>query len=279
MCKLKNKITAYIIFYNNEDTVKESISSLLAQTINIDQIILIDDGSSDNSYSEASSFNLPIIRNKSNLGRGFSRSVAHEYSNNEFVLSLDATNILPKDFIENTLIWFIDEKVAAVYGRITQREKNTLSEKWRSVHLFKDQIKQEIKVNDTFISYGSIIRRNSYNKVSGYNKGLRFNEDNDLGKKLIRSGCNIVFDPNLEVISISNESILKTLERYSRWYSGYGNIPKLRNYLRNIIYSLTYMVKEDFNNKYYSCIVVSLVCPHFHFLYQFYLFGRKSLWK
>ena len=274
-----NKVTAYIIFYNNEGTIKDSISSLLNQTVKIDQIILIDDGSSDNSYNEALSFNLPVIRNKSNFGRGFSRAIAHEHSKNEFVLSLDATNILPSDFIESTLHWFLDEKVGAVYGRICQREKNTLSEKWRSIHLFKDQIKQKIKVNNTFISYGSIIRRNAYNQVNGYNKKLSFNEDNDLGEKLKKSKYNVIFDPTLEVISISNEGILKTLERYSRWYSGYGNIPKIGNYLRNIIYSLTYMIKEDFNNKYYSCIFVSLFCPHFHFLYQLYLYGRKCLRK
>ena len=60
---MNEKVTAYIIFYNNEDTIKDSISSLLNQTVHIDQIILIDDGSRDNSYNEAASFNLPIIKN------------------------------------------------------------------------------------------------------------------------------------------------------------------------------------------------------------------------
>ena len=181
---MKNRLSADIIFYNNQDTIRDSISSLLDQTTHIDQVILIDDGSSDNSYNEAASFNLPIIRNKTNFGRGFSRAIAHEHSKSEFVLSLDATNILPRNFIENALHWFKYENVGAVYGRICQREKNTLSERWRSIHLFKDQIKQETKVNDTFISYGSIIRRNAYNEVNGYDKNLRFNEDNDLGKNL-----------------------------------------------------------------------------------------------
>ena len=276
---MNEKVTAYIIFYNNEDTIKDSISSLLNQTVHIDQIILIDDGSRDNSYNEAASFNLPIIRNKSNFGRGFSRATAHEQSNNEFVLSLDATNILPKDFIENALDWFLDEEVGAVYGRICQREKNTLSEKWRSIHLFKDQIKQEKKVNDTFISYGSIIRKNAYNEVNGYDKKLRFNEDNDLGKRFKKTNYDVIFDPKLEVFSNSKEGILKTLERYTRWYSGYGNTPKLKNYFKNIIYSINYMIKEDFKNKYYCCIFVSLICPHFQFLYQFFLFGKKYLWK
>jgi biofilm PGA synthesis N-glycosyltransferase PgaC len=276
---MNEKVTAYIIFYNNEDTIKDSISSLLNQTVHINQIILIDDGSSDNSYNEAASFNLPIIRNRSNLGRGFSRAIAHEHSKSDFVLSLDATNILPRNFIENTLHWFKDENVGAVYGRICQREKNTLSEKWRSIHLFKDHIKQEIKVNDTFISYGSIIRGNAYKQVNGYNKNLRFNEDNDLGKKFKKTNYDVIFDPKLEVFSISKEGIFKTLERYSRWYSGYGNIPNLKNYFKNIIYSINYMIKEDFHNKYYCCIFISLICPHFHFIYQYYLFGKKSLWK
>lgn len=276
---MNEKVTAYIIFYNNEDTIKDSISSLLNQTVHIDQIILIDDGSRDNSYNEAASFNLPIIKNYSNSGRGFSRSIAHEHSKNELVLSLDATNILPRNFIKNALHWFENENVGAVYGRICQREKNTLSERWRSTHLFKDQIKQEKKVNDTFISYGSIIRKVAYNQVNGYDKKLKFNEDDDIGIRLKKTNYDIIFDPKLEVFSISKEGIFKTLERYSRWYSGYGDFPKLKNYFKNIIYSFKYMIKEDLNNKYYCCIFVSFICPHFQLLYQFYLLGRKYLWK
>ena len=272
-------ITGYIIFYNNEKTIKESISSLLNQTVKVDQIILIDDGSTDDSYKKAEKFNIPIIRHPCNLGRGFSRATAHELSQNELILSLDATNKIPNDFIEKALHWFMDDGVGAVYGRICQIEKNTLSERWRSVHLFKDQTKLTVKVDDTFISYGSIIRKNTYEQVNGYNKKLRYHEDNDLGEKLKASKQHIIFDPSLHVISISKESIFKTLERYSRWYSGYGNVPNLKNYLKNIIYSINYMVKEDFKNKQLDCILVSIVCPHFHFIYQIYLFSKKYIWR
>ena len=262
-------VSAYIIFYNNEHTLSDSVNSLLNQTYKIDEIILIDDGSTDNSYDVASRFQLRVIKNKNNCGRGYSRKLAHDSLNGDFILSLDATNILPKTFLEKGLKWFKNPNICALYGRICQRTRNTLSEKWRSVHLFKDNINQEIMFNDTFITYGSIVRNNMYKIIGGYDNDLKFNEDLDLGSRFKKNGFITVFDPSLEVISISNESVFKTLERYSRWYSGYGEKQSLRDYFKNTIYSVRHMVMLDFRLQNYSSIPVSLICPHFQFLFQF----------
>lgn len=271
----KFNISGYIIFYNNQDTIKESIESLMNQTIRFKQIILIDDCSTDNSFKIASSYNVEIIKNKKNMGRGYSRSIAHKLTKSELILSLDATNIIPNDFVEKSFDWFLDAEVGAVYGRITQQDIRSTSDCWRSIHLFNDDVPQKINVNHTFISYGSIVRKESYNLINGYNESFTFNEDVDLGKRLINKGFKTIFDPSLHVFSISSSNLFKTLERYSRWNSGSYEKPNLNNYAKNIYYSIKCMCLKDFRLGNYDCILISLLCPHFQFLYQIIKYLNK----
>ena len=272
------KISAYIIFYNNENTILDSVNSIITQTHKVSEIILIDDGSTDNSYELLKGLNFKVYQNRKNRGRGFSRRLAHQLCTGDIILSLDATNVIDKDFISRAFEILMEEDLDAIYGRICQKNKVSISEKWRSTHLFKDYIKQERKINDDFITYGSLIRRNSYENTCGYQVEQRFYEDSALGIAMIRNGSKILFEPTLLVYSISKESIFNSLKRYTRWYSGIGERPSLLLYSRNISYSIRHMVFVDIRLRYYSNILFSLVCPHFQYIYQYYLF-LKNKWK
>ena len=272
------KVSAYIIFYNNENTILDSINSIIAQTHKVSEIILIDDGSTDNSYKLLRELNFKVHQNRENRGRGFSRRLAHQLCTGDIILSLDATNVIDKDFISRAIEILIEENLDAIYGRICQKNKVSISEKWRSTHLYKDYIKQERKINDDFITYGSLIRRISYENTSGYQMDHKFYEDSALGIDLIKNDSKILFEPTLQVYSISNESIFNSLKRYTRWYSGAGERPSFFLYLRNIIYSMRHMVLIDIKLGYYSNILFSLLCPHFQFINQYFIY-LKNKWK
>ena len=136
------KISAYIIFYNNENTILDSVNSIITQTHKVSEIILIDDGSTDNSYELLKGLNFKVYQNRKNRGRGFSRRLAHQLCTGDIILSLDATNVIDKDFISRAFEILMEEDLDAIYGRICQKNKVSISEKWRSTHLFKDYIKQ-----------------------------------------------------------------------------------------------------------------------------------------
>lgn len=269
------KISAYIIFYNNENTILDSVNSIITQTHKVSEIILIDDGSTDNSHKLLKDLNFKVYKNKKNRGRGFSRRLAHKLCTGDIIFSLDATNVIDKDFLSRAIKTLMEENLDAIYGRISQKNKLSISEKWRSTHLYKDYIRQKRKINDDFITYGSLIRRNAYGRTCGYQKEHKFYEDSALGIDLIQTGSKILFEPTLLVYSISNESIFNSLKRYTRWYSSTGESPTLILYLRNISYSIKHMVLVDIKLKFYSNILFSLLCPHFQYIYQYYLFLKK----
>jgi len=70
----KYKVSVIMGIYNCETTLKESIESLLSQTCQNFNVIICDDGSTDNSYFIAKEYHdkypekFILLRNSSNMG-------------------------------------------------------------------------------------------------------------------------------------------------------------------------------------------------------------------
>lgn len=105
------KITAVTALYNEEKNIRESIDSLLAQTIGFEeniQLILINDGSKDNSleicteYRDRYPDNITLI-NKENSGVSDSRNVGMQYIQGKYTVFFDGDDIWEKDAFQ--AIW------------------------------------------------------------------------------------------------------------------------------------------------------------------------------
>ena len=93
------KVSAYIPCYNNECTIGTAIESVLNQNYPVEELIIIDDGSSDNSLNIIKRYGVKLISLKENNGRGFVRNLATKESKNDFILCCDATNSLDTNFL------------------------------------------------------------------------------------------------------------------------------------------------------------------------------------
>ncbi len=91
--------------YNREDTIRACLDSLLAQTITDYEIIIVDDGSTDNSGAIADEYgrlyeNIRVIH-KSNGGLSDARNVGMQNALGEYVLFPDSDDEYKKDLLEN----------------------------------------------------------------------------------------------------------------------------------------------------------------------------------
>lgn len=87
-------LTVIIPFYNEEKFIKQSLQKVLKSNF-ADQILLVDDGSTDNSFSIVSDIskqvsNIRILKNNKNLGKGYALNIAREYINTSHVVIHDA---------------------------------------------------------------------------------------------------------------------------------------------------------------------------------------------
>jgi len=121
--------------FNSAATVCRTIESLQAQLLPIDQLFVVDDGSTDSSVTIAEAAGVPVLRNDSNLGRGAVRARAMREAKNEFVVCCDSSKSLMPGFVDSGLMWFEDPKVAAVCARIVQPPAENAVERWRGRHM------------------------------------------------------------------------------------------------------------------------------------------------
>ena len=261
------KVSAYVPCYNNCDTIEKTIDSIRLQSKKVDELFVVDDGSTDNSVNRCKNKNIKVICNTKNRGRGYTRHLAMKKAKNELVLSCDATLTLPNDFVVNALKWFYNEKsLAAVYGLVTQKQALTAADRWREIHLFKANINHKLSRQFGFISGGSLVNKNAVLSVNNYNENMKYGEDGDLGLRLIKKGFTTIFDPELRLTSNKSDTYFSVLERYWRWNQEKGKPFSLKNYFKNILYSWKVMLRNDINDKDIDRIMISMICPHYQFI-------------
>lgn len=253
----------------------KALSSLQAQKALVAELFLVDDGSSDGSRAVAEHMGVAVVALERNEGRGVVRAAAMAHAQQELVLSCDATNQLPADFLERALPWFANPRCAAVYGRIWQHQAITLADRWRGRHLFHMQVEMAVQHGALLSTYGCVLRREAVLQVGNFDRTLRHSEDADLGRRLLAAGFDVVFDPSLLVVSGVSNSLGQVLERYWRWHAGPNEAISLRGYIKQIWYAAKVMVVRDLRDGDLLSVPVSLLSPHYQF-WRSWLSRRSS---
>jgi len=89
-------ITVLMPVYNTEKYIEDSINSILNQSFVDFELLIIDDGSTDNSVAKIEKFNdkrIILIKNKKNLGLASVRNIGLNYINTKYIAFLDSDDI------------------------------------------------------------------------------------------------------------------------------------------------------------------------------------------
>jgi glycosyltransferase involved in cell wall biosynthesis len=99
---LRPTITAVVPAYNASGFISRAIRSALDQTVPPDQVIVVDDGSADDTADVAGSFPVQVIRQK-NGGPAAARNAAIRAASSEWIAFLDADDAWHPDKIERQI--------------------------------------------------------------------------------------------------------------------------------------------------------------------------------
>lgn len=98
------KVSVIVPAYNVEKYIRRCLNSLVEQTLSDIEIIVIDDGSSDNTYSVVSSYaqkdsRIRLIK-QNNQKQGAARNRGLEIAQGEFITFVDSDDWVDKDYLE-----------------------------------------------------------------------------------------------------------------------------------------------------------------------------------
>lgn len=126
----KVKVTICLLTWNGQDYLPFLIKSLLDQTFKDWQLLVVDNGSSDNSVAVMSEYYPPakIIRQKNNLGFAKANNLLIKWSDSEYILFVNQDIILEPDYLEKTVA-FLDAhpNAATVSGKLLHWDFNNLA--------------------------------------------------------------------------------------------------------------------------------------------------------
>ena len=99
----KTTITIIIPVFNVENVVSETLLSVKNQSVPADEVIIVNDGSTDNSFDKINNFNdlkgWKILQTE-NQGLGLTRNFGKSFAKSEYIYFLDSDDIIKDDFIE-----------------------------------------------------------------------------------------------------------------------------------------------------------------------------------
>ncbi len=221
------KVAVICTIKNEEKTIGKFMDSLLSQSRQPDEIVIVDGGSKDNTLKIIDSYlsintNIKVILVEgANISRG--RNIAIENASSEVIASTDAGCILSKDW----LYWLIrsfennpkTEVVSGWYKDNSNTEFGQLVEKLTSPNT--DKIAKN--PNKFLPSSRSIAyRKDCWQKVGGYPEWLYTAEDTLFDINLRRQGYEFLFCPNAVVYWNVGSNLADLFRKYFNYSKGDG---------------------------------------------------------
>lgn len=124
-----DKISIVVAVYNAEKTLKKCVDSLLNQTYNNIEIILVNDCSKDNSldicneYSKAND-NVKVISNDRNSGVSNTRNNGIDNSTGEYICFVDSDDYVESNYIEVLYYYYQKYNTVPICGFVYHDEYN-----------------------------------------------------------------------------------------------------------------------------------------------------------
>jgi len=178
------EVTILMAAYNASNYIAESITSVLNQTFQNYELLIINDGSTDNTETVIQSFKdsrIRVIKNEVNRGLIESRNIALKEAKGNFIAILDSDDIAMPDRLEKQLNAFRNNPELAVVGSralIIDQNDNETGEKL-AVFTGIDKIKITLFFENTIVHSSTMIRTKIFREVNGY-QGDSLIEDYDL---------------------------------------------------------------------------------------------------
>jgi glycosyltransferase involved in cell wall biosynthesis len=235
-------VSAYIPAYNVAEYLGPTIEGLLSQTQPFDEILVIDDGSHDNSAEIASRYpQVTLIRHPVNKGLAAARNTAMRAARNELVASVDADVVTDCNWIATLIPHLQDPKVAGVGGILMEGVQKTLADRWRRARMAQEWGQKYIRNPRFLFGCNNVFRKSAVLDAGGYNESLRScGEDPDLAVRIRARGWDLVYDPTARATHLRHDNLKSVLDMYWRWWKfgnqAYRNGITLRSWIGNALF-------------------------------------------
>ena len=216
-------VSIIIPTYNRGYIIQKAIDSVLAQTYSDWELIIVDDGSTDNTAEVVGKYTderIRYIKEQENKGGNHARNIAFQRSCGEYIVFLDSDNVFAPDCLEKRLFFLLNTCADFIFTRVNIKNSN-------SEESFVFPLPEFFSVNDmaniqnkliqqNIIDTNAIcVRRSTFVQAGGFDENLKRYQDWELFFRIVTANQNkikfldeITCDVYRMADSISNKSML-----------------------------------------------------------------------
>lgn len=185
--KLNKKITVLLPVYNSEKYIEKAITSILNQTYTDFDLLLIDDGSTDDSAKIIKNFNdnrIIYTKNEQNMGITKTLNKGLGLIESEYIIRMDSDDICHESRFEDQLDYMDNNPNVVVAGTNVKRFSDT-EEYYPSVRVDSKDLRTELLFNSP-LKHPSVILRNEVIQKESYlySEKHKATEDYGLWRKI-----------------------------------------------------------------------------------------------
>ena len=270
-------ICCVITNYNHSKYINQTVRMVFKQSINFDQVIIVDDGSNDNSFKIlkllSRKYKFKLIQNKKNLGINYSFNKALKHVKTKFLFSMAMDDIYSKNLVKyfklsikkysnynpNILIGHADgtfENGKKIYQKFSFKKSKYLN-KYEFINFY---LKKPFEI----FGGNAILNVKKTKKLGGYLKDLYWHSDWMLYFLILLEDGLVIFPKKI---------VSRRLVKNS--YS--SNINKIK-YEKIVILNFLRILKNKFKNK-YNLFKKNSILPNYRLELFFYLLKEKPFRK
>lgn len=250
-------VSIFVPAYNESENIEAALESLLQLDYPCYEVIVVDDGSTDDTYARALRFAGShdrctfYIHRKVNGGKSSAHNYAFRRSVGELVLCLDADSRVEPGSLRRMVVHLADPRIVAVAGQIRVRNRQSILTRLQAVEYLMGNgcarmamslngtvlivagplgLFRRCVLEDVFLHYGQRRSELKEGHVSGPFEGDTFAEDFDLSIAILSLGGRIRYEPLAVSHTKAPETTFALLSQRYRWCR--GTIQVLRKYLR-----------------------------------------------
>jgi len=177
---MKLEYCVIIPAHNEERFIIEAIRSVFAQSLLPSEVVVIDDGSSDNTAEVAEAAGARVIRQSNSCGPSASRNHAIAGTTSPLVAFLDADDEWMRNHAQTLADKFNDDRVvfagsrAELFGAASGPVPSLLT-----VEGVMD-LRDVLIADNPIVQSAVMVRRSALTAAGGYSEGMRLSEDYDL---------------------------------------------------------------------------------------------------
>lgn len=253
----KGLVSVIVPCYNHEKYIKKSLLSVLQQSYPSFELIVIDDGSSDSSYSVIQELGLThnfIHERRTNHGISATLNYAiSKYSHGDYICCLASDDYWPPNKLEIQVAAMEKENAAMSFGRALVFEEEGVplyilpDVRKASTLSFEDLLWQNIIPAPTVM-----VKRDVFFSVGCYDEKLAI-EDWDLWLKIYKNNHVIFINNDLAYYRLHPNNSFKNIEKMYvaklQILEKYKNIPKHSQRLKGLYYERLWMYTESDKKK------------------------------